>query len=189
MLCLKWPANLTRLSHSLTVVTYIRRQLSSWLAFAKDMSLNLSLEDIIFVRGFVKASDWEVAAWKAKSRDANIKGGLIYAPGTGFSTQFSNAESFMSSRRWSPNHNQSLTTPTSGSVNQCLFLQCYKMKHRLFGPNKIEAAAGPSILPDCPPEDQSHSLLAGATNQLDHRWDEQLVGINSVVMNKWHKRS
>ncbi|KAF7797950.1 hypothetical protein EIP86_009157 [Pleurotus ostreatoroseus] len=153
---------------------YMLKHHHSWFIFAKAMALNLSLEDIIFVRGFIKASDWAVAAWKAKDQDADIEGSFRYDPDTGFDFQFSKQERIVHACRWSSGSDQFSTTPTSRPKNQCLFLQYYKVKHRFFGADKIVAAAGPSILPDRPPEDQSPIVPVSAANQLESQWDEPL---------------
>ena len=61
--------------------SYMRRQYESWHAFATDgkhFALDLKPEDIIFVRGWVKSTEWAVAAFldKGTAHELSIQAGI-----------------------------------------------------------------------------------------------------------------
>lgn len=143
----------------------------SWVDFAEnELDLEISPEDIILVRGWVKTSEWAVAAFKSDTRSygGSISASFNAVPSAGFEFKVSKKDSMMCASNSGPKPtqsssmlNSSTSTPSTLPQNQCIFLQYYKIKYRRFWlPSKIQAAAGPSQLPDAPPEDQSPGVPA-----------------------------
>ncbi|KAF7797953.1 hypothetical protein EIP86_009160 [Pleurotus ostreatoroseus] len=157
---------------------YMKEHHRNWATFAEQqLGLTHQPEDLVLVRGWVKTSEWAVAAFKSKGRasGATISASFTPALSAGFEFKVSERQSMMAASNRGPKGvRSSPTTPNSSDANlstapqdQCIFLRYYKIRYRRFLSTKIVAAAGPSQLPDAPPEDQGPGVTASDTIQFD----------------------
>ncbi|KAF7789084.1 hypothetical protein EIP86_000017 [Pleurotus ostreatoroseus] len=147
MLVLPKHANLENLLTSMVVPNYIRQHIESWQRHMKSIDIKVQLEDILFVRGTIKTSNWTVAAFKqdSKSQGGSLQGSLTPAAGARFDLKLGHQSACSKDSRTRP----LVDSGQDPSCDQCVFLQVYKLKPRLlrFLPSKIEAQAGPHQLP------------------------------------------
>ncbi|KAI0337068.1 hypothetical protein BDW22DRAFT_1364574 [Trametopsis cervina] len=129
-----------------TFSEYMNRHHDSWVEFSKERGHDVAPEDIIMVRGWVKASKWTVAAFmdetKYQSLQLEAQAGSIASAGVNLS--LSSSSSMSVDHRTGPSR---ASAPYSVGVaedaelhkNQCVFLSRYKMRYRKFPWRKIRA--------------------------------------------------
>lgn len=120
-----------------TFPEYMHTYHDSWCDFAADRGHDVLPEDIIMVRGTVKASEWTVAAFTDETRHQSLQleaqGGLGSA---GISVSLSDASSstveHRSGRSKPPPITDQMGTAMDSQMpmNQCVFLSRYKMRYR-----------------------------------------------------------
>lgn len=141
----------------------MRQHHESWCEFAQREGLDIPREDIVLVRGWVKTSEWAVAAFieKGQTHEVSFHGQLGQFAQAGFSVAISESSVASVETRSGP-HRRPITPPgqthsstgknvdrgTDKPCDQCIFLSCYKIKYRTFLPNKIKAAADSEDLQD-----------------------------------------
>lgn len=125
---------------------YVRLHHASWHAFAADQGRTIAPEDIVLVIGWLKTSEWAVAAVANRGKSHAISFG---AQGSIASAEFGiehSAEAVMSvSQRSGPKRgaDESPDELAGRKRDQCLFVRYYKVKYRRFLPMKITAGAEP----------------------------------------------
>ncbi|CAL1717286.1 unnamed protein product [Somion occarium] len=159
LLALQDPAVSEEVVHNQNFVEYMRRNHASWCEFARRQGFIVDREDIILVRGWVKASSWTAAAFMEKGHALELNLGVnatlsasfgVSVVGSVRTTQsvecrsghVESNEHTTRSRRIASTYRTVLVqerTPT-----HCVFLSCYKIKYRSILPTKIVAAAEPS---------------------------------------------
>ncbi|KAI0347557.1 hypothetical protein BDW22DRAFT_1425571 [Trametopsis cervina] len=146
---------------------YMRQHHKSWYAFATNrerLGIQCNREDLVLVRGTIKTSAWEVAAFMESGshvHDVTFNGqfGPVVNAGLTYSNQHGNHATFehrSSPRSIASGSEQSAiapSTPASTSIpgfttdpekDQCIFLSYYKIKYRRpLLPKKIVANAEP----------------------------------------------
>ncbi|KAH9950735.1 hypothetical protein B0H21DRAFT_685940 [Amylocystis lapponica] len=187
VLVIKDAAVREELHPSDTITDYMLDHHHTWYAFAKDrFGLALEKEDIIFVRGWAKTTEWAVAAFIQAGHAAQVT----------FNGQFglgANASFFLSASRdvsmvWDHNSGpvraisgRSSELLTSGtetgsdepSVDQCIFLHYYKLKRRLgLFPRVMKAAAEPTFYTRRHPDgDHDGDTAEPTTSSLDAEYE------------------
>lgn len=146
---------------------YLMKNFKSWIAFAEDRhGLEISSEQIMLVRGRVKAAEWAVAAF--------VEGGLSHkivfqaSAGSYASASFelSRTSYGSGSPEWRSGPKRS--TVAADAKDQCVFLSTYRLKQRrrrLFS-FKVEAAAEPTD-PDAPPPTAGADPLEAAIHHIN----------------------
>ena len=150
------------------IVNYMRNNFDSWLEFANgadSWGLDLRPEDLLFICGTLKTTQWAVAAFQGsmfRNKQGQVSGQIGPFGNLGISVQISNQFLPTTHHRSGPripaaqvgdNHRLSYPgydTPAGlshGGPNQCLFVHYYKMKRRLWWKEPMQAGAGPHQLP------------------------------------------
>ncbi|OBZ65404.1 Vegetative incompatibility protein HET-E-1 [Grifola frondosa] len=173
LLLLKRPGDRSLVHKSRSFMSYMRRNHASWHRFATDTcDVDLQKDEIIFVNGCVKSAEWAVAAFIERGREGELYFSGEFGPmaSAGFSLSMKNSTSARVEHRMGPpqsEHRSTLPgvseieeTPRDGDVrgkavdvskfDQCVFLEYYKMKKRIWFYRVIKAAAGPHELPSQP---------------------------------------
>ncbi|GJE94335.1 WD40 repeat domain-containing protein [Phanerochaete sordida] len=131
--------------------TYMARYHDSWLAYARDVGLEVGDEDVVLVGGWVKTSaDWKTMAFSNHSTKHHIslKGRVTGLLGLGIHASDSKAKSGATSHRQGPEYQNTNRRPrANASKNQAVFLKRYKVKRRLAVLKTIIAGAGYDRLP------------------------------------------
>ncbi|PCH43309.1 WD40 repeat-like protein [Wolfiporia cocos MD-104 SS10] len=152
LLILKDAATREVLHQSRRMVNYMSRNFRSWHSFAKeDLDVDLSEEDIMFVRGWVKTTKWTVAAITHHGRAAKLSFGSNFGgpANVSFSLEASQDVSSYCFQRTGPSHKQKARESVRSDeetfkMDQCVFVHYFRLKRRaFFGLKKIEAAAEP----------------------------------------------
>ncbi|KAI0919292.1 hypothetical protein AcV5_002248 [Taiwanofungus camphoratus] len=160
ILVMKDPANREALLPSRRMANYMRSNYNSWYVFATDtLDQDIQKEDLIFVRGYAKTTQWAVAAFIQEGRSMSLALSGSFASTASASLSFSvtrgssmNAQHKSGPRPQAPNmfapRITAGTQTSTGSIastgpkfNQCIFLNYYKLKVR-FGlwPSVMKAA-------------------------------------------------
>ncbi|CCM03868.1 uncharacterized protein FIBRA_06019 [Fibroporia radiculosa] len=177
LLVLKHGAEREALHPSRRMANYMRRNYASWWKFATEThGLELAKEELLFIRGHVKAPEWAVAAFVHSGQSAKIslKADASGIGSAAFSFSHSSDATVTPAQNWGPKKKVAETQSRKGKgkhkgkgpqtavsdvaveqkVDQCVFLHYYKVKVRLgFWPTVIQAAAGPHDLPQSPDDD------------------------------------
>lgn len=205
LLVLSEPASQEKLQCELKIRRYMRQHVDRWLTFANDtLGIGLANEDLIFVSGFVKSSRWATVAFQV-SNPANVVGELILrgvdVKEPEVSTSQSNEAARPAVRVQDMLWHVTMSSPTatvysrigppnrtpsaSAKKDQCLFLNYFKMRRRMWRPVPLRAASGPHVLP--PPEDDGRfsapKIPSGACDPLDLCNEEvclQYLELNSI---------
>ncbi|KAI0089368.1 hypothetical protein BDY19DRAFT_140693 [Irpex rosettiformis] len=117
---------------------YMHTYHDSWCDFAREKGHDVSPEDIVMVRGTVKASEWTVAAFMDETRHQSLEleaqGGLIGSAGISLSLSVASS---MSVEHRSGRSQPRISSDEEDSAanfrpmrNQCMFLCRYKMRYR-----------------------------------------------------------
>lgn len=143
---------------------YLLQNYKSWVLYLDASPFDISLEDLIIVRGFFKTSSWEAVAWTQCNSSGSIAvtaGAPMYA---GFNASMAIARETVTSPTYRsyPRSDAQLVgahfvplhamnhppNPQQLLRNQTVFLSSYTIKRRMmFLPYKIQAAAGYDNLP------------------------------------------
>ncbi|OSX58672.1 hypothetical protein POSPLADRAFT_1152537 [Postia placenta MAD-698-R-SB12] len=182
-LLLKDAATREELHPSRRMENYMHRNFRSWQSFAvDDLDVDLQPEDIMFVRGWVKTTQWAVAAITHEGREArvSISGEIGSVADAHLSIHKSDEVSNYYAHRTGPSRilhrkrHKHHHSSDSGSVepserddadqlDQCIFLHYYKLKRRRFlGFKKLEAAAEPRD-PSGPHDDDDEFVVEEAS--------------------------
>ena len=168
------------------IVNYMRNNFDSWFEFANasnSWGLDLRPEDIIFVCGTLKTTQWAVAAFQGstfRNKDGYVSGQIGSFGNVGISVQISNQLLPTTHHRAGPrvsavqvDEQRRLSYPgyntpaglSPAEPNQCLFVHYYKMKRRLWWKEPMQAGAGPHHLPpgEDNPGSDAMSLREGAS--------------------------
>ena len=119
--------------------SYMRRHHTSWHAFARQKGIAVRDSDIILVSGWVKTSDWALAAVISYGRlhDISFSAGVSgFASATFRVVSQLNAQASIEQRR-GPSRTQHVEPEGADAKDQCVFLRYYKQKTRLLGSSKI----------------------------------------------------
>lgn len=121
-----------------TFPEYMHLYHDSWYEFSKERGHDVAPEDIVMVRGTVKASEWTVAAFTDETRHQSLhleaQGGSFGS--VGVSLALSDASSMSVEHRCGSSlvatqDNMGLPV-VAGPRNQCVFLSRYQMRYRKF---------------------------------------------------------
>ncbi|TFY62032.1 hypothetical protein EVJ58_g4127 [Rhodofomes roseus] len=164
------------------MMNYLKQNIREWYAFATsdDLDLPLQKEDIVFVFGFVKTTQWAVASYVEGGRSAKFSFTGGYGPAHASASAFATVgNSRAPVYSWGPSERLSNmlqpslnpvprrrgrgggrrnepdpgpSAPTQAwDADQCVFLQYYKMKYKLgVWPTVMRGAAGYDELPRGP---------------------------------------
>ncbi|KAH9918069.1 WD40-repeat-containing domain protein [Fomitopsis serialis] len=184
------------------MMNYLKQNIREWYTFATsdEVDLPLQKEDIVFVFGFVKTTQWAVASYVEGGRSARFSFNGGYGSAQASISAFATVgNSRAPAHNWGPKHqagpplppqpgpssrrrarsgrhNEPVAGPsadTQGSeADQCVFLQYYKMKYRLgLWPTVMRGAAGYDELPRGP-DDPSTGGPAGTHDDVSMMDDE-----------------
>lgn len=135
---------------------YVRQHHKSWFEFARSLGLDVKPEDIILVSGWLKTTEWAVAAVLAEGKAHAFS--LNVDPGSSIVQARLDIE-HSTNHKLSTSHRKGPNKITARRRDQCLFLRYYKAKYRFarfkFLGMKIVAAAEPQ--PDDPHHDSEGS--------------------------------
>lgn len=163
-LLLKEKAVLKELHETGNLIRYIRTNHSEWLEFiTNELDYVLQREDIIFISGTVKTTEWAVGAFFNHEHEgsfdvtfnagpwASSSAGFKISSNTSVNVQHREGPSLAIARGPNaPPITQGHETEGFDAVpyNQTVFLHYYKVKNRTFlWPKVLKAAAGPDDLP------------------------------------------
>lgn len=112
---------------------YVRQYHRSWCELAYSLGYDLRPEQIIFVSGWLKTSQWEIAAILSEG----YSHGFTLSAGVGQSLAQAQFDLEVSKAvQVSAIHRSGPVDVAERRQNQCLFLRCYKMQYR-FSPLKF----------------------------------------------------
>lgn len=183
------------------VIEYMQAHHNSWRAFAKKLGTSLSPEDIIFICGWVKTTEWALGAFTDGKSSVKLELSTSLPVGAGASFQVSHTEERSahpicrigpqgrdksSDKPPSKRRKGKQTASTSQAPepplknDQCVFIHYYKMKPRFLGfaPRVIKAAAGPDELPPSPDddwEDPPRVLASDTSGEVDPEQQYEVV--------------
>ncbi|OBZ75132.1 hypothetical protein A0H81_04838 [Grifola frondosa] len=172
VLTLKDAVDQEELLESLDVEDYIKQNHPHWVRYVRNvLRLDVRRENLVFVHGWLKTSQWALAAFLEKDVEGALclEGQFSPLAGARFSIQGSQRLSRSVITRSGP-QTMLEDTPEEAAAsrpkNQCIFLQYYKVKRRLLlAPEVIKAAAEPTDLPG--PEDEEDELPGIASDSAD----------------------
>ncbi|KZS99558.1 uncharacterized protein LAESUDRAFT_667857 [Laetiporus sulphureus 93-53] len=164
-LVLKESASQQQLLQRKSLSTYLLHNIPIWHVFAQDAKgcdMDLAAEDILFVSGWVKTTEWALGAFTGGQR--SIKVGLTAEAmaHAGGSFSFSRAQDIAIPWRYGPTsvNDANESREQSRTPDQCIFLHYYKMKPRsMFRPRQLKAAAVPNKLDDGQDDDLDATML------------------------------
>ena len=171
------PAVTVRFEASKHISAYIHKNLPGWLTFAtEECGFDLDDDRLLFVCGTTKTSSCITASYRGVSRDIEgcVTGGVGSLAQAHLSLKIGNEvdSSDRCQQRSAPalpwdqrGHSLAVTANDSQSIQteapkQCIFVNYFKMKRRLFKKIAMRAAAGPHELPDGSDDPESTSVLA-----------------------------
>ncbi|OCH86840.1 WD40 repeat-like protein [Obba rivulosa] len=169
------------------LANYMRQNYESWNEWAQEkLPEGIEHDDIIFVRGWMKTTQWAVAAFADGGRAASLSfnTNLPLPANPSLTMSVSSNVSFSKQHRIGPSrlvqrvtqNRPLLTAPDSQphipvefepKANQCVFLQYYKIKSRrwwIWRSMEIKAAAEPRDLSRPPDEGSFPPVPAGYTS-------------------------
>ena len=186
MLIVQPPAMQTKIVARRHIVKYLSTHFDSWYEHVTNVvGLDIRPEELRFVSGTVKTTKWACSAWSGsyKNKQGSVKvvvpnnlqlGIIVQIAGEPLPSSFCNAGPVQQplSPALSPitDGDEELPTRTllGETRNQCIFMNYYSVKKRLFFKSYIEAAAGPHHLPPGGPEPKREETLVGQANADDH---------------------
>lgn len=142
-------------------IEYMRKHYLDWCRFAREKrGLALEPEELVFVRGWVKTTEWAVAAFLDRGCEQELSfeaeaGSFAKAK---FSIATSHQQSTSVMHRTGPHRADECMRTVPPKQDQCVFLSYFKLKrYPLFGVVKIAANSEPKddIPPRTPPGDGS----------------------------------
>ncbi|KAI0743145.1 hypothetical protein C8Q80DRAFT_1273690 [Daedaleopsis nitida] len=165
ILLLDPPAVKDVISSRRRLVTHIREHFDTWLWFANETcGLGIEKEGLWFISGTTKTTKWANAAFEGEyhGKEGSIQCDFGNIANVNLSLRIENeilSSTFYNHgpRRREPSQTSSQIDDGSTSISsetcrpdQCIFINYYKMKKRLWWTRKITAGAGPHELP--PPD-------------------------------------
>ena len=162
------------------IVTYLSTHFDSWYEYAINVpGLEIKPEELRFVSGTVKTTKWACSAWSGsyKNKQGSVKVDVPNMASLNITVQIEDNQ--LPSRFWNAGpivdplqstaaaqitggqEEHTATTPPSADRNQCIFINYFTAKKRLFFKSYIEAAAGPHQLPPGGPDPEGGEVLAG----------------------------
>ncbi|KAI0685048.1 hypothetical protein BC835DRAFT_1291221 [Cytidiella melzeri] len=157
LLILKSPASQEVVHPNCAFRDYMRLHHDTWCEFARARGLDIEPDHIILVRGWVKTSEWAVAAFTDSGKNHEVHFDAQAGPfaKASFSVSYSSAVSTSVEHRTGPvKGSLSAGTECPMPQDQCVFLSYYEMKSRGFwSKKKIKAAAEPLDDPHGKPPD------------------------------------
>ena len=136
------------------VVDYMRNNFDSWLEFANAAwGLGIRPEDLLFVCGTLKTTQWALAAFQGsmfRNQLGHISEQLSSIGDSQVFQIFDHkipSTNFRAGPRLPTVHSDSNHLADRLPRNQCLFIHYYKMKRRFWWSHPLRAAAGPHQLP------------------------------------------
>lgn len=181
ILALGGHAHRTRLECTWDIKKYIKKYISQWHTFAKtDRGIKLPNSeqgDIVFVYGFTKTTLWSAASFsQASDAMGATLAGTFTVPGVmSASTNLSfkkrdvqgSPAMLLNERHGPPNLAHSSQGPDWNQLrarrlesDQCIFLECFRVKRRLCFLKEIVAGAGPHELPPPHPPTTAPGVLS-----------------------------
>lgn len=167
---LKAPASQEVVHPNRAFRDYMRRYHDSWCNFAGARGLEIQPDHIILVRGWVKTTDWAVAAFTDSGKNHEVNFDVQAGPfaKASFAVSYSSEISMSVEHRMGPVRQVKepgwCADGESPGIrqDQCVFLSYYEMRTRGFWAKKIRAAAEPlddfdEKPPDCDTSSDSDS--------------------------------
>ena len=176
------------------IINYIQEHFTHWMEFSQKLGLGLRDQDILFVSGVVKTARWAVAAFQGnyKMKQGTFSVDLGSAGGMNMSVSISNQTLPQTYRKVGPKRttinnaclarNGSLVVPLDAAdeslgagaddkYDQCVFINYYQAKRRVWSIRAMKTAAGPHELPDGPDDRQGE--LGGIATVCDAESDSE----------------
>ncbi|KAJ3539677.1 hypothetical protein NM688_g6331 [Phlebia brevispora] len=182
VLHLDHEADLRFVPISKRIKTYVRQHRRSWIQIVeRDFGSCCNADRLIFVLGWVKTSQWAVAAFRVKegstaSFEANVN--LIANAGLRFKVdKAQNMKIYQHDGPRSKIHPDAMQTVLKPSLakDQCIFLRTMRTKRRIALPSILKAAAGSASLPDAPsPEDATAVQARPSSPQSSEEGESEL---------------
>ena len=193
-------ARMRTMMHSRTTAKYISMHHRRWYQHAIKAGYKCKPGDIVFVRGWVKTTEWSIAAFQSIERDksltrpwsqsgdagsgqARLHGQLNYDTHAAESASLSFTGSDWGSRPRFPVQHE-LRSGRGASEgrrswgiyrsDQCVFLPVYKLKYRLSFLKTIEVAGGPREPPMSDEDTDSGSSTRGSSRSASSQADVSL---------------
>ena len=153
---------------------YMKKNIDNWYHYMIDgLGIDRNLEEILFIKGWVKTTHWAVAAFVDRAKSAKVKVSGTFGPvaeaGAGFVVEtsystvddhtgpggrFPQVQSTSSKKKKGKNREQTdAGSAVEPKPTQCIFLHYLKLKKRLLLPPKMYAAAEPRD-PSSPHEEE-----------------------------------
>lgn len=196
VLLLEEGADREALLPSRRMANYMRQNYNSWVMFAQDqLDVDISREDLFFVRGHVKTKKWAVVAWIHEGRSAKLSfdGNFSSLANASLKVTYSSDVTVPPERNWGPKQDvqkkikgksrgKAHQTRETHKTDQCVFLNYYKLRVRLgFWPTVMKAAAGSHDLSEGPDDDAYEgSAAAGAGDAMEDVVIEQVPAPQKV---------
>ena len=157
---------------------YMKKHIDNWYRYMiHDLGIERALDDILFVKGWVKTTHWAVAAFIERAKSARVKisgtfgpvaeAGVGFVVETSYSTvdhhtgpggRFTQSQPGSSKKKKGKNREQAdAVSKIEPRPTQCIFLHYLKLRKRLLLPAKIEAAAEPRD-PSSPHDDDDYDF-------------------------------
>ncbi|KAJ3551254.1 hypothetical protein NM688_g4809 [Phlebia brevispora] len=143
MLFLETPADMECVRPNGVFYRYIQKHHPSWSEWARKRGFVRPPQDIILVRGFVKASQWALATYKKGTGRTDTSMTATFSRQAGFrfdTTSFQGnvaCESRMGPQPSFPDTPRPSDQNPSPLKDQCIFLKYYQLKPRFMRPPKI----------------------------------------------------
>jgi hypothetical protein len=168
---------------------YMRDNHDAWVEFVtQHLGVTCRPEDIVLVKGTIKTSCWTVGAFLGcESRDHAVTLNGQLGPLVDVDFTYHGSQNFTASPVISRSGPKSRIVSSRktlarllGSIphafnnhrspvkNQCIFVEYYKMKRRLFLPRKLEAAASGSSTDDNGPSGRDSAAFAGVETEMEN---------------------
>ncbi|KAJ3535821.1 hypothetical protein NM688_g6924 [Phlebia brevispora] len=166
-LALSRPASRKSILESATLETYIAWNHRGWHTFVtQQRGLKCGPSDLICLSGWVKTSEWTVAACLKDDRGSScsIQGQITPSATMGCNVSVTESKEMSVIYHSGPDRLGAFSTSmTAEAADQTIFIEFYKVRYRRFvAPKVLRAAAGPDHLPD-PYEDTDNSSAASAS--------------------------
>ncbi|KZT71210.1 hypothetical protein DAEQUDRAFT_688208, partial [Daedalea quercina L-15889] len=212
VLVLEDPAHRQQLE-SRKMMNHLKQNHRDWYAFARDVvDLPCEKEDIVFVFGFVKTTQWAVASYVEGGRAAKFSfNGGYGSVNAGISAFTIVGNARPPTYRWGPEDRltRAPTMPSNSrprraqasrqveseavfaephpdwEADQCVFLRYYKMKWKFFWPTVIKAGAGYDELPreQDDPSDGGRASIYDDASATDDGSVEQ-IPVQKVILSR-----
>ena len=191
------------------VVDYMRNNFDSWLEFANAAwGLGIRPEDLLFVCGTLKTTQWAVAAFQGhtfRNKQGSVSGQLGSIGNVGITVQISDqllpnthhrtgpqlpAVQVDPNRRLSYPGHETPATLVPNEPDQCLFIHFYKMKRRFWWKEPMQAGAGPHQLPPGSDNQGSEPMSPRGYEFVSEGHGRDDVGFIFIECNgHWHLRN